>query len=570
MNAADLAAPPAQSAEVEAEAGAAVLGALLLAPEWLPQVRALLAESDFRLASHRAIYRTLVRLEHEGEPIDTLTLGNALRVTGDLDRIGGIGTISGLAAGTPSAANVLRYAAIVAQKARLRELAGLAAELHAGATSAQADLGELVRKAGATLSRLANAGAGAAVEIIRGDTVTPEAVSWLWPGHIACKKIHIVGGAPGTGKTTLVLGFLAAITCGGRWPDGTRAPLGDVAIWSGEDGIEDTLAPRLLACGADMSRVHFIGSRRDDDARRPFDPSKDFPTLEHEAARIPALRALMVDPIVSTIAGDSHKNAETRRGLQPLADFGEHTGCAIVGVTHFTKGTAGRDPVERLTGSLAFGAVARVVLVTVKQPEAEGGARLLIRAKSNIGPDGGGFRYELRQVELEGEHAGIPAMRPEYLGAVEGDARAILDAAEAQADPEERGARAEAEAFLRDALTGGPMPAKQLHADAKGSGIAERTLWRAKSKLGVVAVKEAMSGGWHWRLPTKSAAEPCQFPEQENMAAFGQVGTLREGNANPAKDYEGCQEIPKAATKVVRRSWQTSDPEAYQRAKDGE
>src|SRR5450756_1524043 len=72
----------------------------------------------------------------------------------------------------------------------------------------------------------------------------------------------------------------------------------------------------------------------------------------------------------------------------------------VLGISHFSKNTAGREPVERVTGSVAFGALARIVLVAAKG--AEGEPRLLARAKSNIGPDGGGFAYKLKPVEFSG------------------------------------------------------------------------------------------------------------------------------------------------------------------------
>jgi putative DNA primase/helicase len=79
------------------------------------------------------------------------------------------------------------------------------------------------------------------VELIRGDSITPEAVSWLWNGYLVGGKLNILAGAPGTGKTTLALAAAATITNGGRWPDRTPAPHGDVLIWSGEDGVRDVL-----------------------------------------------------------------------------------------------------------------------------------------------------------------------------------------------------------------------------------------------------------------------------------------------------------------------------------------
>ncbi|MCC5015772.1 AAA family ATPase [Legionella sp. 31fI33] len=117
------------------------------------------------------------------------------------------------------------------------------------------------------------------------------------------------------------------------------------------------------------------------------------------------VRLLIIDPIVSAVTGDSHKNAEVRRSLHPLVDLAGRLGCALLGITHFSKATHGRNPVERLTGSLAFGALARVVLVVAKLPKEDDQDEmtwLLMRAKSNIGPDEGGFVYQLQQNELEG------------------------------------------------------------------------------------------------------------------------------------------------------------------------
>ena len=376
------------------------------------------------------------------------------------------------------------------------------------------------------------------VELIRGDSIKPEPISWLWDGYLAGGKLHVIAGAPGTGKTTLALGLAATLTVGGRWPDRSLAGVGEVLIWSGEDSPKDTLVPRLYACGADLSRVHFIGQTTGEDGPRPFDPAHDFTALAVEAARLPNLRLVIVDPIVSAVKGDSHKNAEVRNGLQPLVNFGEATGCAIIGISHFSKGTAGRDPVERVTGSLAFGALARLVFATVKESEENGGGRLLVRSKSNIGPDGGGFRYELRQVELSGECAGITASRPEWGDAVDGEAREILATAEQDDDPEERSAKEEAEQFLRDLLAAGPVDARKVLTMARNVGIAEKTLRRAKGSLEVESKKRGMDGGFDWLLPPKMAKNP-EDAQKKVMATFDKRGHLRgETEGDGAADSE--------------------------------
>lgn len=333
--------------------------------------------------------------------------------------------------------------------------------------------------------------------LVRGDAVKPEPVDWLWDGWLAAGKLHLIGGAPGTGKTTIATALAATITAGGRWPDGSRAERGSVVFWSGEDDLADTLAPRLIAAGADMTRVHMVDGVREGADRYPFDPARDVDALRLAMVGIPDVRLIVVDPIVSAVAGDSHKNAEVRRGLQPIVDLGMQCRAAVLGVTHFSKGTSGREPTERITGSLAFGALARLILVTAKQ-EADGDReerRVLLRAKSNIGPDGGGFVYSLEQTALP-SCASVTASRVLWGARIEGSAREVLADVE-QVDVQER----DAVGFLRDLLVHAPMAAKDIKAEATSAGYSMDAMHRAKRKLHAEAVKSGMAGGWFWRLP---------------------------------------------------------------------
>ncbi len=341
------------------------------------------------------------------------------------------------------------------------------------------------------------------VLLVRGDTVTPRPIDWIWDGWLAAGKLHIIGGQPGTGKTTIAVALAATITMGGRWPDGTLAAPGSVVIWSGEDDDADTLNPRLRAAGADMSRVHVVRGVTEAGERYPFDPARDIDALRFALAGIPDVRLLVVDPIVSAVSGDSHKNAEVRRGLQPLVDLGQAHHCALLGVTHFTKGTSGREPVERITGSLAFGALARLVMVTAKSEAAEDkpAQRFLARAKSNIGPDGGGFIYDLRQGELPG-HPGIAASSVLWGSALEGTARELL--ADAERQDEEREEQRDAAAWLRDVLEPGPMPVKDVKRQADESGFAWRTVQRAMRRAGVESKRGGFGQQATWRLVSRA------------------------------------------------------------------
>lgn len=341
------------------------------------------------------------------------------------------------------------------------------------------------------------------VTLTRGDSLTPEPVQWLWPGWLARGKLAILAGAPGTGKTTTALALAATVTRGAFWPDGNRAEAGDVLIWSGEDDAADTLLPRLMAAGADRTRVFFVGEVREDGEARPFDPATDTTELLQAASKLPALRLILVDPVVSAVAGDSHKNTEVRRGLQPLVDFAAQAGAALVGITHFSKGGAGLDPAQRVTGSIAFTAVARVVLACAKVKDEQGNERrILARSKSNIGPDDGGFVYTLEQVEAL---PGIWTSRAVWGDALAGSARDLL----AEPEPDTRDERTrEAEDFLREALAQGSTPSQTIKREASEAGISWMTVRRAADRLHVIKRKGGMNEGWYWKLPTVPDRKP--------------------------------------------------------------
>jgi hypothetical protein len=367
--------------------------------------------------------------------------------------------------------------------------------------------------------------------------LAPEPIEWLWLGWLAQGKIHIIAGAPGSGKTTICMNLAATVSSGGNWPDGNKARAGNVIIWSGEDDTTDTLLPRLIASGADVSRVFFIGDCKFVNATRSFDPANDIDALRKAIEEIGGASLIIIDPIVNAISGDSHKNAEVRRSLQPLATLATACGAVLIGVTHLSKGTVGRDPIERLTGSLAFGAVARVVMIAAKEAEADDEVppkRLFCRAKSNIGPDDGGFAYDLVQTALDDN----PAMVTSHVvfgKAIDGTAREILATAESVSD-EDKSALSEAVEFLRDFLSDGPREVTEVKKAASAAGVTDRTLRRAKDKIGVQNIKSAYKGPWVWRLPEDDEEVGQTLglghlgKKQEKLGHLGKVSSTKLAN----------------------------------------
>lgn len=337
------------------------------------------------------------------------------------------------------------------------------------------------------------------VVLVNGADLTPQPIHWLWRDWLALGKLHILAGEPGTGKTTIAMSLAATVTIGSRWPDGSCSKSGNVLIWSGEDDPGDTLLPRLLAAGADPQRVFFITGARVSGEVESFDPSRHIDLLRSEAHRIGNVKLIIVDPIVSAVAGDSHKNAETRRALQPLVDLAASVSAALIGITHFSKAGQGLDPTQRLLGSVAFSALPRVVMVAAKVKSDEGeDRRIFARSKSNVGPDQGGFEYRLALSEPK---PGIFTSYVAWGSPVEGTARELLTDPAMQ-DEGQTSALSDAKEFLRDLLGSDVVPSNTVKAEAKAAGIAWATVRRAAVAMSVKKQKgHGDDGQWYWSLP---------------------------------------------------------------------
>ena len=324
-------------------------------------------------------------------------------------------------------------------------------------------------------------------------------VAWLWPGWLPAGMLTLLSGAGGTGKSTLAFNFAAAITTAGSWPDGqTYHQAENVLIWSSEDDLARTIKPRLMAAGADLAKVHAIQGTKDEYGEMlPFDPSHDIDTLREVAKRIGGVALLIIDPIVSAIAGDMHKANDVRRSLQPIVSFAEEFHCAVLGITHFAKNTSGRNATERVIGSQAFAALARMVLVTAKEEDSD--QRVFTRAKSNISIDTGGIHYTIEAVTLPSALGVIETTRVVWGAALEGNARSILASVEGDAEYKTVNRTEEAERFLLAELAKGPVAARELMDRAKQDfGMNERALQRARERLGIVARKAGFHGVWMW------------------------------------------------------------------------
>lgn len=391
-------------------------------------------------------------------------------------------------------------------------------------------------------------------------------IDWLWYGWLAAGKFHLLAGAPGQGKTTIALAVAAIITKGGKWPDGTHAKRGKVLIWSGEDDPSDTLKPRLMAAGADLNRCFFIMGRKDKDGTiQAFDPANDMQTLKEAAERIGNVKLLIVDPVASAVAGDSYKNTEVRRGLQPIVDLASDLGMAVLGITHLSKGGAGVDPAMRVLGSVAFTAVARIVWLAGKSNERDNVGepmRVLVKAKANVAIDEGGISYSIEQAEPV---QGLETSRIEWGGVVAGTAGELLQGSE-DSGGANGSAKDEAKEWLSELLAGGTHPTATIEAEAKAAGLSWATVRRASSDLSV-SKKKGPTGNWYWKLPDHVAhvAHVAHVSESEQVEQVeSPPSTTTHKSPKQALELEQVELHEIATHKAVHGQWGEDEITTYQ------
>lgn len=362
--------------------------------------------------------------------------------------------------------------------------------------------------------------------------VRAEPVRWLWPGRIALGKLTMIAGDPGLGKSFLTLDLAARVSIGAGWPDAPheRGEPGGAVLLSAEDDIADTIRPRLDAAGADVSRIIALQAvRHGDGAARMFSLVTDLAALDDAIAQCAGCRLVVADPITAYLGKtDSHKNADIRGLLAPLAELAARHGVAIVAVSHLNKSGAG-PAMYRTMGSLAFVAAARAAWAVARDPD-DHARRLLLPVKNNLAPDAGGLAYTLRTAGPGGTPYLLWDSRPVTVSADD-----VL-AAQIGGD-DDRTEREDAAEWLRTALADGPVPADEVKRQAKANAISEATLRRAKSAVGVVARKLGFGDGgqWLWALPDEDAHPPTP----------GDVSALGEGERLRVFDSaSGVQDTP--------------------------
>ena len=318
--------------------------------------------------------------------------------------------------------------------------------------------------------------------------VEPVELEWLWPGLIPLGKLTLFAGDPGLGKSFVTVDMAARVSRGAEWPDQAgEQQVGSVIILACEDDVADTIRPRLDRAGANVAKIVVIDSVNAGSRDRAFSLDDDLPRLRELIAELGDVRLLIIDPISAYLGSvDSHKNAEVRALLAPLADLAAECRLAVVAINHLTKGSG--KAVYRSMGSIAFAAAARAVWNFYKDPDDEK-RRLMMPTKMNLAADSYGLAYTIE------DGAVVWFNEPIFSTADDVQARESGDGESSDPWPVE---------WLRDRLANGAVAVTQVEKDARSHGITHKQLRTARGTLKVLKRKSGFEGGWVIELPPDS------------------------------------------------------------------
>lgn len=274
-----------------------------------------------------------------------------------------------------------------------------------------------------------NAGTGVSVlNTVQMSKVKAEPIEWLWEGRLPMRKVSMVLGDPGIGKSHMTIALTATITSGGCWPDhpGKPVPKGKVLIFAAEDDLADTVRPRLERAEADLDLVHAVESVKLPSGRlSAFSLRRDVETLDRKLKELKDVRLVIIDPVASFMGAGINQNqsGETREALDPITRLAQRHRVAVLMVNHLNKSSGTGNALYRGLGSISFIGNPRAVWYVSEHPF-DPTRCLFSWMKSNCGPKVTALSYRLPEGRFEWDADPVPLYAKDVLRLIGREERA--------------------------------------------------------------------------------------------------------------------------------------------------
>jgi hypothetical protein len=360
--------------------------------------------------------------------------------------------------------------------------------------------------------------------------VSVEPVHWLWPNRIPFGAVTLLAGEPDAGKTSIVVDMIARSTTGRDWPnDEGKAKHGSWIYFTTENDQVRTIKPRLSAAGGDVNLLTVVkgievNQRRKSKEQRGVDLMQDIAELETmiaEGTTDSDTIGIVFDPLSENLGPtvNSWKDSDVRRVLGPLVALAERRQVAIVGVMHPGKAEA-TTLLNKILGSVAFGATARTVLYLARDTEASDKGQeqfIFTVAKNNLGRKPTSLAYELPVTRIEATAGDDPNKVAQigemvfvrWLGATDRTAGDMVFPKEP--DSGRAADHRDAVAWLMMRLGTDRVPVKVVEEDARAAGIKRAAFRFACEALNVRRERDSFGGAYLMSLPPREPGRGTPF-----------------------------------------------------------
>lgn len=330
---------------------------------------------------------------------------------------------------------------------------------------------------------------------VRAHRVEVEQPKWIWPRYLPAGKLTVLAGDPGLGKSTIAIDLVSRVTQGTFLPlMENRTIKGTCFIASAEDAAEDTIVPRLIACGADLSRVEILRRVNTEEGERYMNFPRDINNLKDRVSKCGA-RLVIIDPLNAFLSKetDAHRDQDVRLVLAPFEDMAEELQVAILIIAHLNKREES-SAMYRIGGSIGIVGAARSVLA-VTQLDTPTKPRVLYSIKSSLSKRPPSLEYQVRNArrtkqgtEWLGEDI-IKSSKVRWMGEVEFDpGKKSIQSKDSAVDLVKE--------FLQQIIMDAEVSTEEIYREAKKAGISQRQILSCKDLIGIRSIKK--QDGWYW------------------------------------------------------------------------